>query len=142
MKMKIAGISLVLFLVSVSPSLAHSGRTNSAGCHNCYTGSCAGTYHCHGGGTYIPPSQPIYQPTQTIVKPTIKPTVTTTPTPSSSPIITIAPTPIQTPQVQGATTSDNPVADLLGVAVVVAGGWFGLKWLGKKSAPSEPTDTA
>ena len=39
-------------------ALAHSGRTDSLGCHNCYTGSCAGDYHCHNGGSvgsrYIP----------------------------------------------------------------------------------------
>lgn len=30
---------------------AHSGRTNSSGCHNCNVGSCAGEYHCHNGGS-------------------------------------------------------------------------------------------
>lgn len=29
---------------------AHSGRTDSFGGHNCYVGSCAGTYHYHNGG--------------------------------------------------------------------------------------------
>lgn len=29
---------------------AHGGGLNSAGCHNCNVGSCAGTYHCHRGG--------------------------------------------------------------------------------------------
>lgn len=32
-------------------SLAHSGRTDSSGGHNCRTGSCAGTYHYHNGGS-------------------------------------------------------------------------------------------
>jgi len=30
--------------------LAHSGRTDAYGGHNCYVGSCAGTYHYHNGG--------------------------------------------------------------------------------------------
>lgn len=41
----------ILFLFSVTPVFSHSGRTNSSGCHNCRTGSCAGTYHCHNGGS-------------------------------------------------------------------------------------------
>lgn len=31
--------------------LAHSGGKDSFGCHNCNVGSCAGTYHCHNGGS-------------------------------------------------------------------------------------------
>jgi hypothetical protein len=37
-------------------SYAHGGRTDSNGCHNCRTGACAGTYHCHNGGTYVAPN--------------------------------------------------------------------------------------
>jgi hypothetical protein len=63
--MKIYTVLLLFFLAfAFHPSVAaaHSGRTNSSGCHNCYTGSCAGTYHCHNGG-YVPPVQrPIYVP--------------------------------------------------------------------------------
>jgi hypothetical protein len=33
-----------------SPVSAHSGRTDAYGGHNCYVGSCAGTYHYHNGG--------------------------------------------------------------------------------------------
>jgi len=33
--------------------MAHSGRTDSSGGHNCNVGSCAGTYHYHNGG-YAP----------------------------------------------------------------------------------------
>jgi hypothetical protein len=42
----------ILFLFSVTPIFSHSGRTDSSGCHNCRTGACAGTYHCHNGGSY------------------------------------------------------------------------------------------
>lgn len=40
---------------------AHSGRTDSSGCHNCYTSECYGEYHCHNGGSggyQAPPSCP------------------------------------------------------------------------------------
>lgn len=37
-------IIIDLFPTSVS---AHSGRTDSNGCHHCWTGSCYGEYHCH-----------------------------------------------------------------------------------------------
>lgn len=46
-------IAVCVFLSSKTLVLAHSGRTNSSGCHNCYTGSCAGTYHCHNSGSAI-----------------------------------------------------------------------------------------
>ena len=39
------GVSVVL--ASTSLALAHSGRTNSSGCHN---NRRTGDYHCHGGG--------------------------------------------------------------------------------------------
>jgi hypothetical protein len=42
------GISMTLL---PTVSLAHSGRTDSSGGHNCRTGSCAGTYHYHNGGS-------------------------------------------------------------------------------------------
>lgn len=52
MKKALTIITLFFFflLLGASRIQAHSGRTNSAGCHNCYVGACAGTYHCHGGG--------------------------------------------------------------------------------------------
>jgi len=56
--------TLTCFALSTSLNTvqAHSGRTDSSGCHNCHTGSCAGEYHCHNGGSsggYFPPA-PIY----------------------------------------------------------------------------------
>ncbi len=48
-------VTLFLFLVSVSPVIAHSGRTDSSGGHNCNVGACAGTYHYHNGGGYVAP---------------------------------------------------------------------------------------
>lgn len=49
--MKTIIIWVLLLFIFTTPAYAHSGRTNSSGCHNCYTGACAGTYHCHGGGS-------------------------------------------------------------------------------------------
>jgi hypothetical protein len=49
--MKVIIFILALFFFFPSAVDAHSGRTNSSGCHNCNVGSCAGTYHCHGGDT-------------------------------------------------------------------------------------------
>lgn len=46
---------------SLGATFAHSGRTDSSGCHNCYTSECYGEYHCHNGGydgsdeNYTPP---------------------------------------------------------------------------------------
>lgn len=45
----LAGVFLSLFLFT--DSFAHSGRTNSAGCHNDYV---HGGYHCHNGGYSAP----------------------------------------------------------------------------------------
>ena len=42
-------VSLTLIIQS-APADAHSGRTDAYGGHNCYVGSCAGTYHYHNGG--------------------------------------------------------------------------------------------
>lgn len=53
---KIAFILLVVFLLSPIRVDAHSGRTDAYGCHNCYTSYCYGEYHCHGGGSYVPPA--------------------------------------------------------------------------------------
>lgn len=39
--------ALGIALTTPSTALAHSGRTDSQGGHNCRVGSCAGTYHCH-----------------------------------------------------------------------------------------------
>jgi hypothetical protein len=43
--------AILLLLIFCTPKIsAHSGRTDSSGGHNCYVGSCAGTYHYHNGG--------------------------------------------------------------------------------------------
>lgn len=56
-------------LSSFDAAFAHSGRTDSSGCHNCYTGACAGEYHCHNGGYsgggYTPPARQYLLPTPT-----------------------------------------------------------------------------
>jgi endonuclease YncB( thermonuclease family) len=52
---------VVLFFAN--ETLAHSGRTDSSGGHNCNVGSCAGTYHYHNGGSsYTPPAPKVYIP--------------------------------------------------------------------------------
>lgn len=51
MKLKLFLILFFLIvLFSFSRVFAHSGRTDSSGCHNCYTSECYGEYHCHNGG--------------------------------------------------------------------------------------------
>lgn len=40
-------VALVMTVTSLGPTYAHGGRLDSQGGHNCRTGSCAGTYHCH-----------------------------------------------------------------------------------------------
>jgi hypothetical protein len=72
-------IHLFNFLITILISLiypkdvvfAHGGRTDASGCHNCRTGACAGTYHCHGGTTTVRPqviNVPVTQPA--VVQPT------------------------------------------------------------------------
>lgn len=41
---------LIFFLMVAESASAHPGRTDAYGGHNCYVGSCAGTYHYHNGG--------------------------------------------------------------------------------------------
>jgi hypothetical protein len=50
MKTSVLLTLLLIFFSVVTSASAHSGRTDSSGCHNCYTSYCAGEYHCHGGG--------------------------------------------------------------------------------------------
>jgi hypothetical protein len=56
-------VAALFFIVSLMLTLgapatlvsAHGGGLDSSGGHNCYVGSCAGTYHCHrcgGSSTY------------------------------------------------------------------------------------------
>lgn len=64
---KFAIIILIIFLIPLI-SFAHSGRTDSAGCHTCRTncpsyGLSYGEYHCHTPKTY---SYPVYPTDQTI----------------------------------------------------------------------------
>lgn len=59
MKAKVPGLLVFLFLLLPVQVEAHSGRTDSNGGHNCNVGSCAGTYHYHNGGGYVPPRQPV-----------------------------------------------------------------------------------
>lgn len=65
---------LSLFILFVPSVSAHSGRTDSSGCHNCYTSYCYGEYHCHnGGGSYggyvapITPKNPVGEGTHTFI---------------------------------------------------------------------------
>lgn len=106
---------LFLFFQLTSPVLAHSGRTDSSGGHNCNVGACAGTYHYHNGGsapapqTYTAPVQPYVAPVVQETVPTVIPTKiptriptrmpTKTPTPSITPTETTTPTmePTKTP---------------------------------------------
>jgi len=39
--------ALVLVLGFTPTAYSHGGGLDSRGGHNCRTGSCAGTYHCH-----------------------------------------------------------------------------------------------
>jgi|GEM_PF-2486551 hypothetical protein len=59
MKIRILLPILITSLLLIPSVSAHSGRTDSSGCHNCYTSYCYGEYHCHGGGSYVAP-QPRY----------------------------------------------------------------------------------
>ena len=43
-KFMVVAAGLILFMAIASMSLAHSGRTNSDGCHN---DTKTGGYHCH-----------------------------------------------------------------------------------------------
>jgi len=47
--MRFFTLSLFLCFLMNSTSFAHSGRTNSEGCHNNRSN---GTYHCHGKKSY------------------------------------------------------------------------------------------
>lgn len=63
-KIKIAFLFIILFggiFVFSLPTLAHPGNTASDGCHYCrtncgYWGVAWNQRHCHGGGSYSPPS--------------------------------------------------------------------------------------
>ena len=48
MKLKILAILLTISIFTYDFAYAHSGRTNSSGCHNV---TATGGYHCHSGGS-------------------------------------------------------------------------------------------
>ncbi len=115
-----------LFLGSFHEVSAHSGRTNSAGCHTCYT-NCAsyglsdGEYHCHNGGSTSSQIQtaPVIQQETTVPQPTVTDTPTPTPEPTATPTTAPTLTPTATPQpkaeVKGESTSNSaPVGAILG----------------------------
>lgn len=126
--------ALVLFLLP-SSILAHSGRTDSSGGHNCNVGSCAGTYHYHNGGYSVPAYVPVATvkpatPKPTTPRPTQAPTtppteepvvlgVSASDTPTASPIVTQTPIATIEPLVEGSTTKKTILADLglIGLAV-------------------------
>lgn len=85
--------TVCLFFQSGNNILAHSGRTNSEGCHNCNTGSCAGTYHCHGGGTNSLNIQPSTRTTTADIVPSPLPSVIPSIPPSPSPSLVPTPSP-------------------------------------------------
>jgi hypothetical protein len=62
-----------LFLtITASTAKAHGERTDANGCHNCRTGACAGTYHCHNSPVIINPIPVLTQPQTTQqVQPTL-----------------------------------------------------------------------
>lgn len=77
---------------------AHSGRTDSSGGHNCRTGSCAGTYHYHNGGSATKTVPVIYPTSKPIVYPTSIPTKKIYPTTKPTKIPTKVPTKVPTPK--------------------------------------------
>jgi len=98
---------ITLLITSVGKVETHSGRTDAYGGHNCYVGSCAGTYHYHNGGTRVAPPIQIYNtPTPRViyVPPTATPTLvpTNTPTPTRTPTPTVKPTSTPAPVVKQA----------------------------------------
>lgn len=63
--MKIKFLTIVLLLLTPVMVFAHSGRTDSSGCHTCRTncgsyGLSYGEYHCHQAKSYAPqPKEPV-----------------------------------------------------------------------------------
>lgn len=145
--------ALLLFLLP-SNILAHSGRTDSSGGHNCSAksiskGLCTG-YHYHNGGSVPVPAyapvitaRPATQKPST-PKPTPEPTQAPTSTPTSTPeVLGISATteprlPSATPQVEvKGSTDSNPVGFLAMMGLFLFGGYRGLKWLARKTAPQD-----
>lgn len=122
MKTVLVILSFIVLFIPL-PVIAHSGRTDSSGGHNCSASSiskglCTG-YHYHNGGTPYTPSQqvvPVATPVviatpkaiittpKPTIRPTAKPTIKATPkvTPIATINPTVTPTPTVTPVVQSA----------------------------------------
>ncbi len=88
----IAVVVLTVFTLTPVTALAHSGRTDSSGGHNCSAtsqakGLCSG-YHYHNGGPAVYPVPQQETPSVTIPSavPTVAPTVKPTPKPTVKPI--------------------------------------------------------
>lgn len=126
---------LTVFTLTPATAIAHSGRTDSSGGHNCSASSqakglCSG-YHYHNGGTSKPVSTP--QPIVTSVvipsvasttKLTIKPSSTSTPTPSPTLKLTQSPSPNPT---LSSTPSPSPEIRVTQTQVKKSGGFW--SWL-------------
>ena len=125
--MKSIQLGIVLLFLSASPTLAHSGRTDASGGHNCRVGACAGTYHYHNGGTYRAPAV-VYTPAPTR-KITPTPTRTYTPTPTRK----VTPT----TQVLGDSSSSSDFEGLLTVLGIGGGIWY-LSSRGRKKDGTHP----
>jgi len=96
MNIKIPILLSIIFLIALSPVMAHPGRTASDGCHYCRTncdewGVAWNERHCHGGSESIPVQREVKK---VIPLPTRRPTriPTTRPRPTKKPSpTTIAP---------------------------------------------------
>ncbi len=139
-------ITLVFLLFFIPKNIsAHPGRTASDGCHYCRTncaswGEVQGARHCHGGYT-APATKPKVEPT---VKSTIAPTSTPRPSPSPSPTPDVfgktdETTPTPEPQVEEASDASSALGSLVGGAILLGGGYWGLKWLARVTASKEDT---
>jgi hypothetical protein len=122
----------VLFSFTITGVSAHPGNTASDGCHYCRTNcdkwSVAwNVRHCHGG--YVAPA-----PTKVPVVYTPTPATTRTAQPSTK-----SSSPQQNLQNNKSATSnsDNTLGGLLATGIALAGGYYGLKWLGRKTTSKD-----
>lgn len=81
LSLTLAVVGFVCALPSSSPAAAHGGGLDGSGGHNCYVGSCAGTYHCHryygGRCTRTVTTQPVVtSPPATVPRVTTPPATT------------------------------------------------------------------
>lgn len=141
MKKKLLVLVLSLFLLFVFPTSVQARQgccSWHGGVDHCDTS--VGRYVCN-DGTYSPSCGCYIDPVPATSKPTLPPT----PTPIPTVVPTIRPTPTQTPitQVEGASTSSggSVLGGLIGVTAVLGGGYYGLKWLARVTAPKDPENT-